>query len=132
MKAAMILLGHGARDPHWARPMQRAREIVLELAPHMGVELAYLEFMSPVLGEAIERLIVDGACRITVVPMFLAQGGHVKKDVPELVAAARARHPTCTIELAQAVGEAEAVIAAMAAHALASTGFDDAAQNGAE
>ena len=126
MKAAVVLLGHGARDPHWARPMERAREIVQEEAPELGVELAYLEFMSPLLGEAIDRLVADGAQRVTVVPMFLAQGGHVKKDVPALVAAARARHSTCAIELAQAVGEAETVIAAMAAHAYASARSDGA------
>ena len=47
-------------------------------------------------------------------PVFLAQGGHVKREVPELLAAARQRHLAVTIDLRAAVGEADRVIAAMA------------------
>ena len=112
---AVVLFGHGARDPEWARPMRRTREHLQALAPELAVELAFLEFMRPTLDEAIDRLVAEGARRIAVVPMFIAQGGHLKSDVPTLVAAARARHPACEIVQALAVGEAEGVIAAMAA-----------------
>ena len=58
-------------------------------------------------------------CRdIAILPMFIAQGGHLKREVPEMLAALRDRHPQVTFELARAVGEAEAVIAAMAATGL--------------
>lgn len=114
---ALVLFGHGARDPEWARPMQRTREQLRSLAPGLPVELAFLEFMTPTLAQAIDRLVDGGARRIAVVPMFIAQGGHLKSDVPDLVAAARARHPGCEIVQAPAVGEAESVIAAMAAYA---------------
>lgn len=114
---AVVIFGHGARDPEWARPMRRTREHLQELAPALAVELAFLEFMRPTLDEAIDRLVADGARRIAVVPMFIAQGGHLKSDVPNLVAAARHRHPECEIVQALAVGEAESVIAAIAAYA---------------
>lgn len=114
---AVVLFGHGARDPEWARPMRRTRELLQALAPDVPVELAFLEFMTPTLAEAIDRLVAGGARRIAVVPMFIAQGGHLKSDVPDLVAAARLRHPDCEIVQAPAVGEAESVIAAMAAYA---------------
>ncbi|MGL1834213.1 sirohydrochlorin chelatase [Rhodocyclaceae bacterium SMB388] len=116
-RKAVVLFGHGARDPDWARPMRRAREMVQGGSPALQVELAFLEFMTPTLPEAIDALVADGATRITVVPMFLAQGGHLKKDVPLLVEAAQARHPGCRIRQALAVGEVDDVIAAMAAHA---------------
>lgn len=115
---AVVLFGHGARDPEWARPMQRTREHLLGLEPGLRVELAFLEFMTPTLPSAIERLIAEGAKHLTVVPMFLAQGGHLKRDVPELVEAARARHPQCEIVQALAVGEADSVVAAIADYAL--------------
>lgn len=114
---AVVLFGHGARDPEWARPMQRTREHLLAQAPGLSVELAFLEFMRPTLDEVVDRLAAEGARRIAVVPMFIAQGGHLKSDVPNLVAAARRRHPDCEIVQALAVGESESVIAAMAAYA---------------
>lgn len=124
MKAGIVLFGHGARDPEWARPMRRARERLQEQLPQLGVELAFLEFMQPDLAGAIDALAGAGVRRITVVPMFLAQGGHVKKDLPEQLERARARHPDCELRLVSAVGEAEGVLAAMAAYAAQSAGFE--------
>lgn len=115
---AVVLFGHGARDPEWAGPMRRTREHLHALAPQLAVELAFLEFIRPTLAEAIDVLVARGVRRITVVPMFIAQGGHLKGDVPQLVGAARDRHPDCVIALAPAVGEADGVIAAMAGYAL--------------
>lgn len=116
--SAIILFGHGARDPEWARPMERVRDAVRAAAGGVEVEVAFLEFMQPGLVDAIDCLARGGATQITVVPMFLAQGGHVKKDLPVLLDAARALHPHCEIHLLAAVGEAEPVVAAMAAYAL--------------
>ncbi|AYH45498.1 CbiX/SirB N-terminal domain-containing protein [Azoarcus sp. DN11] len=115
---AVVLFGHGARDPEWAQPMQRTRDQLRAQAPGLRVELAFLEFMTPTLEEAVDTLVRDGFRQIAVVPMFIAQGGHLKSDLPRLVGAAMARHAGCAITLAPAVGEADGVIAAMADYAL--------------
>ena len=114
---AVVLFGHGARDPAWAEPMRSVREQLVAAAPNVGIELAFLEFIEPTLDAAIDSLVTRGARRIVVVPMFIAQGGHLKADLPKLVAAARVRHPDCEIVQALAVGEADPVIAAMADYA---------------
>ena len=116
-RKAVVLFGHGARDPEWARPMARTRDHLLSQAPELRVELAFLELMQPTLDEAIDALVAQGATHVTVVPMFLAQGGHLKRDVPKLIEAARVRHPECRIAQAAAVGEADGVVAAMAGYA---------------
>lgn len=114
---AVVLFGHGARDPEWAGPMRRARAHMQTQAPELVVELAFLEFIQPPLPEVIAALVADGITRITVVPMFLAQGGHLKKDIPALIEAARERYPQCDIRQALAVGEIDSVVAAMADYA---------------
>lgn len=118
-REAVVLFGHGARDPEWAGPMQRVRERMLADAPALAVELAFLEFMSPTLEQAVDTLVGQGATRIGVVPVFLAQGGHLKRDVPVLLEAARRRHPGCEISLALAAGEAPGVVTAIADYARA-------------
>jgi sirohydrochlorin cobaltochelatase len=54
-----------------------------------------------------------------VLPLFLGTGGHLRRDLPALLAEVRAEHPGLSITLHAAVGEHEAVIDAMAAAASA-------------
>lgn len=58
----------------------------------------------------------EGFTHLLIVPLFIAQGGHLNKDVPELLGQLRLRNPDVVFELTPAVGEAEAVIQAMAGH----------------
>ena len=115
---ALILFAHGARDPEWANPMRRVRAAILEQSPQLRVELAFLEFMAPDLETCAATLAGEGFATVVVVPMFIAQGGHLKNDVPLLLARLRERHPQVCFALAAPVGEAEAVVRAMAGYAL--------------
>jgi sirohydrochlorin cobaltochelatase len=54
-----------------------------------------------------------------VLPLFLGAGGHVRKDLPVLMATLAAAHPAVHWQLRNAVGESDAVIEAMATVALA-------------
>ena len=120
--SAIVLFGHGARDPEWAGPMRRIRDTVLARPDAPKVELAFLEFMSPTLPEAIAALVRDGVKNVAVVPVFLAQGGHLKRDLPVLLDEARAANPGCEVTLATAAGEAEPVVRAMADYAASCLG----------
>ncbi len=121
-RTALILFAHGARDPEWASPMRRVCATVRAQAPALRVELAFLEFMSPQLAPCAEALLAEGYDRLVVLPMFIAQGGHLKRDVPLLLDELRARYPQASFELAGAVGEAEPIVQAMAAHVVALAG----------
>lgn len=114
LAAALILFAHGARDPAWAEPIRRVRAAMLAMNPAVRVEAAFLEFMAPTLADCAAALADAGCERIVVLPMFIAQGGHLKREVPEILAALRVRHPLVRFDLAGAVGENEAVIRAMA------------------
>ena len=115
MNRTLILFAHGARDPGWARPFQALRERMQSLVPGMPTELAYLEFMQPSLVDAVAGLAARGVTSITVVPVFLGQGGHLKRDLPAIVDGIRAAHPALAIDVTPAIGEQDAVIAAIAA-----------------
>jgi sirohydrochlorin cobaltochelatase len=115
MNRGLILFAHGARDPRWADPFERLRRKVEMARPDLAVTLAYLELMAPDLGAAVDQLVAAGCRQLRVVPVFLGQGGHVRRDLPELVDRTAARHPALVIELVQPVGENDTVLEQMAA-----------------
>jgi sirohydrochlorin cobaltochelatase len=110
----VLLFAHGARDPLWARPFEAVAAGLRERAPQMPVALGFLEFMTPDLHGAGDRLAAAGCARVSVVPLFLGAGGHVRKDLPLLLDALRAAHPAIDWQLAPAIGEDAGVVAAMA------------------
>lgn len=124
MTTALILFGHGARDPAWAEPMRRVQAAIRQQAPGLPAELAFLEFLAPNLAECTAGLVAGGARRIVVLPMFLAQGGHLKRDLPEMLQRLREAYPEVAFSLAEAVGESQIVIRAMAETAVLAAGSE--------
>ena len=117
--SAIILFAHGARDPAWAAPFCRIAAWLRAARPGLPVQLAFLELMQPALADAVAGMAADGITRITVVPLFLAQGGHLREDLPRLLDDIRRSHPGVTIDVTQAIGDSEVLTAAIADWALA-------------
>ena len=103
--SALILFAHGARDAQWSEPFRAIRQTVATARPDLTVELAFLELMQPPLGECIAQLVESGHQRISVAPLFLAQGGHLKKDLPRLLKDLGAKHPTADLSVLPPIGE---------------------------
>jgi len=110
----IVLFAHGARDPQWAKPFEAIRDRIRTARPECPIELAYLEIMSPSLEKAIEALLEKGASAITVFPIFMAQGGHLKQDIPRILGAIRESHPHVPIALESAVGDVPELLDAIA------------------
>ena len=114
-RPAIILFAHGARDPRWAEPILRVAERVRAAAPDLALEVAYLEHLEPNLAEAARRLAHRGAKAIRVVARFIGRGGHLRVEVPRLVAEVIAAMPGVAIDLALPAGDDDAVIESLAA-----------------
>ena len=113
MKPALILFAHGARDPEWAAPFLKIQRNVAGRCPGLAVELAFLEFMAPALPDAVEKLAGVGHDTITIAPLFMAQGGHLKHDLPQLLDGLRRRLPAVTLTLLPAVGDVDIILDAI-------------------
>ena len=115
---AIILFGHGSRDPLWRQPMEAVAARVAALRPDVPVACAYLELDEPDLPTAAEQVVGQGATVVAVVPMFLGTGKHARADLPALVTSLRQRHPGVSFTLRPAVGEDSRVLDLLAHIAL--------------
>jgi sirohydrochlorin cobaltochelatase len=113
MTRALILFAHGARAATWAVPFERLRALTEARVPGVPVSLAYLELMEPRLPARVAELAAQGVTGLTVVPVFLGQGGHLLRDLPLIVEALRRDHPGMAISVSGAVGEDAGVLAAI-------------------
>src|SRR5881628_3469356 len=108
---AVILFAHGAREPEWAQPFEAVRDRLRSSGT--PAEVAFLEIMSPSLEEAAAQLAGEGFKTVIIVPLFLAQGMHLKRDLPAMVAKIRKRHAKTEFRVTPALGEAPEIVAAI-------------------
>lgn len=111
----IVLFAHGARDAEWVRPFEAIRDRIRRTRPECPVALAYLDLMQPSLPDALADVIGEGATVVTVFPLFMAQGGHLKEDLPRMLEGVRRAHPHLPIVLAPPVGEVPELLEAIAA-----------------
>ncbi|MEU6216528.1 sirohydrochlorin chelatase [Streptomyces sp. NPDC047022] len=84
---ALVLVAHGSRDPRALATVLTLVERVRELRPQLPVHLGHIELNEPLLPDTLASL---GTRRAVLVPLLLTRGHHVKYDIPEAAAAARA------------------------------------------
>ena len=111
---AIILFAHGARDPEWAKPVEAVASCLRRRFPDRPIKVAFLEFMAPPLAEAVSQLLVSPLKSIDILPFFIAQGGHLRKELPEMLEALRSSYPETQFHLLPPLGELPEVQAAMA------------------
>ena len=105
MDGRLVLFAHGSADPVWQETFHKmVRELCAELGER-SVAVAFMERAEPTLLQTIGRAAADGVRTVLVLPMFFSAGGHVSRDIPRLIEAARSGFPTLQIELLQPVGE---------------------------
>jgi sirohydrochlorin cobaltochelatase len=102
---ALIIFGHGSRDPLWADTLRALRERLGSALPRTVVELAYIEFLKPTLAECVEALWQRGCRDVAVLPAFIAEGAHLRQQLPELVEQARSGREGLSIQLFPAMGD---------------------------
>ena len=82
----------------------------MQQTPGVAVELAFLELMAPILDEAIGRVAAAGATRVSLIPLFMAQGGHLKHDLPRMLESLRERHPEVQLKVSPAIGNVDQIL----------------------
>lgn len=88
----VIVIGHGTADATGAEETRRTAALVAALLPATPVELGFLELVAPSIEDAVTALVARGCRAVVAAPVLLFRAGHARRDVPEALAAAAARH----------------------------------------
>jgi len=97
MKEGIILLSHGSKSALANQELLALRK-ALEEDLKVRVKEANLQFSKPDFWQAVEELVDQNIQRITVVPLFVFAGKHVKADLPSLLAEVRNKYPKITFK----------------------------------
>ncbi|MBD2356518.1 sirohydrochlorin chelatase [Tolypothrix sp. FACHB-123] len=93
MSSAYLLVSHGSRDPRPEIAIQQLLGLIREQVKEDIFDSACLELQPEPLHEQIKKFAVTalaaGYNRLQVIPLFLAPGVHVMKDVPDEIALAQ-------------------------------------------
>lgn len=102
MSRRIILLAHGSSDKRWCETFEALAQPTLDAVS--GSQIAYMELASPSLQSVIADSAGEGITEFSIVPLFLAAGRHLRKDVPAMVRELE-QSLGVTIELGAPVGE---------------------------
>ncbi|MBL8799210.1 MAG: sirohydrochlorin chelatase [Planctomycetia bacterium] len=103
MAHAVLIAGHGSRDPDGIAEFLELVQRFRLRRPAWAVEAAFLEFARPTVQEGIDRLAQAGATGIVVLPGVLLAAGHAKNDLASEVRLARERYPQLDIRMGNAL-----------------------------
>jgi sirohydrochlorin cobaltochelatase len=100
---ALLIVGHGTRDPRGAREFHELVSLVRENAL-VPVEGGFIELSRPPISECVNRLADAGSREISAVPLMLLAAGHSKDDIPATLVREKTTHPDLDFHYGRALG----------------------------
>jgi len=103
-EAAVLLCGHGSRDPEAVREFELAAAALRPRLPEFDFATGYLEFARPTIRDGLALLASRGARRIFAIPGMLFAASHVKNDLPWEMNSFIADNPGIDVRLGRDLG----------------------------
>jgi len=103
---ALLLIAHGSRR-------QASNDEVISLANSLMksmsdeyniISAGFLELAEPLISDALDDCLNNGATEIIVVPYFLSAGRHVQTDVPKEIEQWQQNHSDCCVHSVPYIG----------------------------
>lgn len=116
---ALIIAAHGSRRA-------LSNEEVVKLAEQLAlagnehyqlIKAAFLELADPLIPEAIDECIKQGATKVVVLPYFLNSGRHAIEDIPQIVEQAQQQYPNVQLSVAPHLGTSPKMLELLSAAA---------------
>jgi len=103
-RPGILIVGHGTRDADGVAEFLTLVQMVQERLPDVAVEPAFLELARPTIAEGLQSVVARGADDLRVAPLLLFAAGHMKRDIPEALAAAARDYPRIRCRLVDCLG----------------------------
>jgi len=81
----LIIVAHGSHNPSWRASVEKLTESLQVEVGSGKVRLAYMQCTPPTLLDVASDAVRVGVKRIRVLPLFLADEGHVLRDIRPFV-----------------------------------------------
>ena len=104
MKKAVLLIGHGSRLVEANEALVRLCDLVTRKRPGTTIAHGFLQLAKPDIQEAFATLDEEGVEEVTVVPVFLYEGVHIREDIPAVLEQQAIKHPHMRLILAPVMG----------------------------
>src|SRR5580693_396513 len=101
---AVLLCGHGSRDPGAIEEFELAAAALRPRLPEFDFTTGYLEFARPTIRDGLALLAGRGAQRILAIPGMLFAASHVKNDLPWEMNSFIADNPGVDVRLGRDLG----------------------------
>ncbi|HEV2351774.1 MAG TPA: CbiX/SirB N-terminal domain-containing protein [Terriglobia bacterium] len=99
----IVLFAHGSRVQDANQGVRKLARQVQEAGPYRHVRAAFLELAQPDLNAAVAEAVAAGLQRVIVIPYFLTEGTHLRRDLPNLIAPLKQKYPPLAIEVGQSL-----------------------------
>jgi len=103
-QTAVLLCGHGSRDPEAVAEFELAAGALRPRLPEFDFATGYLEFACPTIRDGLALLAARGARRIFAIPGMLFAASHVKNDLPWEMNSFIAENPGVDVRLGRDLG----------------------------
>src|SRR5947207_14817838 len=103
-ETAVLLCGHGSRDPEAVAEFELAAGALRPRLPEFDFANGYLEFARPTIRDGLAQLARRGAQRILAIPGMLFAASHVKNDLPWEMNSFIAENPRIDVRLGRDLG----------------------------
>lgn len=105
-KAIGLLVAHGSKSESWKEPFIKIEAYCIESLPDYNWKLCYLERTTPSLNDAPKEINDNHPeCRkVHIFPLFLAEGKHIKVDLPNFLNSVSQEYPNIQWILEEAIG----------------------------
>lgn len=81
----MLLVGHGSKLPYNKELILETGRMIQERSDAFSVRCGFMSMNEPSVTEQLEAFRHEPIDALVVVPLFLARGVHIEKDIPALL-----------------------------------------------
>jgi len=84
-KIGILAIGHGSKLPFNKEVVTQIADYIAQKHSDVIVRAGFMENSEPTVEEAIEGFSGTGVTKVAAVPVFLASGVHITKDIPRIL-----------------------------------------------